>query len=189
MRSFAVFSALVIFALTIHSSASAETDTLRHHFSTDGDSYSFTGEFTASGGKNCLLDMLYDPRQLRQYARHADGVEVAGRGDGWQTVVYDYSGLFYRSRSTFKRTLDTAGDRINYRLIAIEQQGLISPDITSISGYYKVSSEEECCRVTFHQQGVIGSNGMLSDFYFYTAEKEAVTFLDNMRRHAAENCP
>lgn len=188
MRSFPVFLALMIFALTVHSPSAAEKEAIRHRFSTSDDSYSFTGEFKVGGDKNCLLDMLYDPRQLRQYARHADAVEVADQGDGWQTVVYDYSSLFYRSRSTFKRTLDTARNRIDYRLIAIEQQGLVSPDINSISGYYKVTSEEGYCRVTFHQEGVIG-NGVLSGFYFYTAEKEAVSFLDNMQRHAVENCP
>ena len=188
MRSLPAFLALVILALTVHCPGAAEKEAIRHRFTTSGDSYSFTGEFTVDGGKNCLLDMLYDPEHLRQYARHADAVEVADQGNGWQTVVYDYSSLFYHSRSTFKRTLDSARDRINYRLIAIEQHGLVSPDINSISGYYKVTSEEEYCRVTFHQKGVIG-NGMLSRFYFYTAEKEAVTFLDNMQRHAAENCP
>lgn len=187
MRYLIVSLAVAVFALVFPSSIPAAGEEIRHRFSTSDDSYSFTGDFTIDAGKKCLLEMLYDPQRLRQYASHADGVELADHGEGWQKIIYDYSSLFYHSRATFRRRLDAEADRINYRLTAIEQYGLISPDISAISGYYQVSREKEWCRVTFHQQGVIG-NGMLSGLYFYNAEKEAVAFLRNMQRYAAENC-
>lgn len=187
MRYLPVFMAIVIFSLAFKPAGSAAEEKINHRFSTSGGSYTFTGDFTVNADKNCLLDMLYDPQRLRQYASHADAVELADQGEGWQKIIYDYSSLFYSSKSTFIRRLDSEADRINYRLTAIEQYGLVSPDISSISGYYQVSTEQDGCRVTFHQQGVIG-NGMLSGFYLHNAEKEAVAYLGNMQRYAAENC-
>ena len=187
MRSLLILSAVVVISNLSPAPAPAAETEIRHRFSTTGNRYVFTGSFLVKADGKCLMDMLYDPDQLRRYARHADAVELVGQGDQWQTITYDYRKIFYHARSTFKRELDRDKNRINYRLTAIDQGGLVSPDIQSIRGYYGVSSENGGHRVTFHQEGVIGS-GMLSGFYFYMAEKEAVGFVGNMRDYALKHC-
>jgi hypothetical protein len=187
MRGLLILSAVVVISIAFPISIYGAETEIRHQFSTTGNRYVFTGSFRVNADGKCLMDMLYEPDQLRQYARHADAVELVGEGDHWQTITYDYRKIFYHARSTFKRELDRNKDRITYRLTAIEQGGLVSPDIQSIRGYYGVSTENGGLRVTFHQEGVIGS-GMLSGFYFYKAEKEAVGFVENMRDYALSHC-
>ncbi|MFW5855418.1 MAG: hypothetical protein ACOCW9_08800 [Thermodesulfobacteriota bacterium] len=186
MRSLLLLSAVVVISSLSPPVQGAEKE-IRHRFSTTGNRYVFTGSFPVNADRKCLMDMLYEPDQLRRYARHADAVELVGKGDRWQTITYDYRKMFYHAKSTFKRELNREKNRIDYRLTSIDQGGLVSPDIQSISGYYGVSAENGGHRVTFHQEGVIGS-GMLSGFYFYKAEKEAVGFVENMRDYALKHC-
>ncbi len=187
MRYLLVFSVLMVAAAAPSTSGSAEQEIIKHHFATSGNRYTFTGSFTIEAEEKCLLNMLYEPEQLRQYARHADSVELAEEGDGWQIIIYDYSRVLYRSRSTFKRMLNTSASRIDYHLTAIEQHGLVSPDIRFISGYYMIAAENSQSRVIFHQEGVIGDT-VLSGLYFYNAEKEAIGFVTNMQQYAMNHC-
>lgn len=187
MRYLLLFSVLMVFAASSFSTGSAGQEKIKHRFATSGNHYTFTGSFSIRAEEKCLLNMLYEPEQLRRYARHADSVELAEEGDGWQILVYDYSRMFYHCRSTFRRLLNKNANRIDYHLTAIKQHGLISPDIRSISGYYAISAENRHNRVIFHQEGVIGDT-MLSSLYFYNAEKEAVGFITNMQQYAMNHC-
>src|SRR6056297_3070873 len=106
MRFLLVLSVLMMFAAAPVTADSAEQKKTEHHFATSGKRYTFTGSFTIEAEEKCLLNMLYEPEKLRQYARHADSVELAEEGDDWQIIIYNYSKVFYNCRSTFRRMLN-----------------------------------------------------------------------------------
>lgn len=187
MRSLLIPFAVVALCFQLAQSVQGAENEIRHQFSSSGHRYVFTGGFWIHGKEQCLMEMLYDYSQLKRYARHADSVKLDQEGDRWQIITYEYKKMFYHARSTFKRTLEKGDTRIDYHLVSIDQGGLVSPDIQSISGYYDVSPEFDGYRVTFHQEGVLGS-GMLTGFYFYYAEKEAVGFVKNIREYALKHC-
>lgn len=160
----------------------------RYDFSHDDTKYRFEGSFPTSAETNCLLRMLFEFDHLKNYVTHTESATLDKSGQNWQEVTYQYRNLFYKARSTFRRTLNPAQNRVEYRLIHLEEGGMIRPDIRSISGYYGVSEEGGSRRVTFFQEGELGG-GMLSGFYFSNAKKVAVKFLQEIQGYAAAHCP
>lgn len=150
--------------------------------------YRFEGSFRSPGDADCLLGMLYEFDRYRESVTHAESLTLDERGEDWQIVTYRYRNLFYRARSTFRRTLDRAEGRIEYRLIHLEEGGLVRPGIRNISGYYGVRDEGDARRVTFFQEGALGG-GMLSGFYFNHARDVAAGFLEEIRKSAERHCP
>jgi len=160
----------------------------RHQFTHDETRYRFEGGFQSEARADCLLGILFEFDHLKNYVTHAESVKLDNAGENWQEVTYQYRNLFYKARSTFRRTLNRSANRVEYRLIRLEEGGIIRPKIQSISGYYGVSDEGGERRVTFFQEGEL-AGGMLSGIYFNNAKKVAVNFLREIARYAEERCP
>lgn len=166
----------------------ARADEPAYRFSHGDTRYEFEGSFRTGADAECLLTMLFEFRHLRRFVTHAKEVILENEGEGWQEVTYRYENFFYRARSTFRRTLNRAENRVDYRLIHLEEDGLIRPGIRSISGYYAVSGGGDARTVTFYQTGELGG-GMLSGFYFDHARTVAAGFLNAIRDYAERQCP
>jgi hypothetical protein len=161
---------------------------LRYDFSHDETNYRFEGTFRAPAKADCLLRILFEFDHLKNYVTHTESATLEKSGEDWQEVTYQYRNLFYKARSTFLRTLNPAQNRVEYRLIHLEEGGMVRPDIRSISGYYGVTDEGGFRRVTFFQEGELGG-GMLSGFYFNNAKKVAADFLREIEGYAETRCP
>jgi hypothetical protein len=161
---------------------------LRYDFSHDETKYRFEGSFRIPAEADCLLRILFKFDHLKNYVTHTESATLDKSGENWQEVTYQYQNLFYKARSTFRRILNSSENRVEYRLIHLEEGGMIRPGILSISGYYGVSDEDGSRRVTFFQQGELAA-GMLSGFYFNNAKKVAVNFLKEIEGYAESHCP
>lgn len=160
----------------------------RYEFSHDKTRYRFEGSFRTQGKPACLLGMLFEFNHLKQYVSHAESVTLNAIGENWQEVTYQYRNPFYKASSTFRRTLHSAQNRVEYRLIHLEEGGLIRPHIQDISGYYGVIEEKGTRRVTFFQEGEL-EGGILTGFYFGHARDVAIGFLKEIARYADRHCP
>lgn len=160
----------------------------RHQFSHDETRYRFEGSFQIQAKADCLLKILFEFEHLKNYVTHTESATLDEAGENWQKVTYQYRNLFYKARSTFRRTLNPTKKRVEYELIHLEEGGIIRPGIRSISGYYGVSDEGKVRRVTFFQKGEL-AGGVLSGIYFSNAKKVAVNFLQEIAGYAEEHCP
>lgn len=156
-----------------------------HHTDTQ---YTFEGSFELAADPACLLNVLFDFDHLKNYVKHAKTATLLREGPRWQDVRYSYRSLFYDAETTFKRVLDAAAGRVDYRLVDITHSGLVDPDIQSISGYYGISRIPTGYRVTFYQQGELEA-ALLSGFYFYMAKNQAVSFVREIRDYMLSHCP
>ncbi|MFP4308048.1 MAG: hypothetical protein ACLFQQ_12600 [Desulfococcaceae bacterium] len=159
-----------------------------YHFSHDETRYRFEGSFQIQARADCLLKILFEFEHLKNYVAHTESATLDEAGENWQKVTYQYRNLFYKARSTFRRTLNPTKNRVEYELTRLDEGGIIRPEIRSISGYYGVSDEGMVRRVTFFQEGEL-AGGMLSGIYFNSAKKVAVGFLREIARYAESHCP
>ncbi len=188
MNVAAILAAAVLLFWPLNAiSQTQRKERVQHTFTEKDDQYTFKGSFFIKADPRCLLNMLFAYDHIRNYFTHVDHMERLEENGNTQTLAYTYKRMFHKSRSIFRRTLNEEEGQVNYELTGIDQNGLITPDIQSIKGYYGISPEDDGYRVTFYQEGVL-DDSMLKGFYFNFAEDQATGFLQEMKNYAEKTC-
>lgn len=137
-------------------------DGFEFQFTEEGLHYSFLGSFLVSGIEDCLMEVVYDFQHISRYAAGAKSMEKGREGANWYEVTYTYQKYFiFRNKSTWHRTLNRAGRRVDFEMTASKNNLRIIPELLSSTGYYQLSKEQQGYRLEYFQECFI-SDGTFS---------------------------
>ena len=161
---------------------------LDFQFSEDGLYYTFRGSFPVSGAEDCLMAVIYDFQHISRYAAGAKSLEKGLEGENWYEVTYTYQRyLIFRNRSTWRRTLNWTGRRVDFEMTASENDLQMMPELLSSTGYYQLLKEQQGYRLEYYQECLI-SDGAFSERYVKHARKQAFRFLEEFRQYVQARC-
>jgi len=143
--------------------------------------YSFQAQFFVKAEPDCLLNLVYDFKNVSKYSSGAKSVKLIRQGEDWYELTFIYKKyLLFENQSTWRRNLDRRESRIDFILISNSNNFNIMPDVISSSGYYQFKAVNDSCLVEYFQQCKL-KPGLLKDNYIKMAKKEAIRFLKEFK--------
>ena len=164
-----------------------EANNLSYEFSQFDDHYTFRGSFCTAAAPEDLLHILFDFEHLTNFVTSPDSIVLLRREKNWYEVCYVYRKLLLENKFTYRKTLQEGGQKITFELIASEQRDPAFQKVSSSSGYYEIEPEGNGYRVVYFEKIRIDSrlpNGVCS----YMAKKEAVKFLQELKKYVERKC-
>ena len=141
-----------------------------------------------TGTEECLMEVIYDFQHISRYAAGAKSVEKGRQGENWYEVTYTYRKyLVFKNRSTWRRTLNRTGQRVDFEMTASRNNLRMMPELLSSNGYYQLEKDAQGYRLEYFQECSI-SDGTFSAKYLKCAKKEAIRFLEEFRRYVMTTC-
>ncbi len=178
--------AIALFALWGGAAAAGEPG-IEASVTRTADGYAFRGAFVSRASRECLLEVVYRPEHLRQFAGDAVEVSVAGEGDGWHEVRYRARGLLYDLDLVYRKTLDPARGRVDVRLVSARQSG-IAPRVLASEGGYALEPADGGTRVVYEERVTLASS-VLRGAYVRRAGADGRRLVERLRDHALRACP
>ena len=149
--------------------------------------YSFRGSFIVKTESDCVIDLIYDFKNISEYAG-AQSVELVQQGDNWYDVCYTYRKLFVlENTSTWRRKLRQDEQKIVFEMLSSENNLKMMPEVISSTGYYQIIEEKDHCRVEYFQECLLKA-GFFKRAYIAEAKQEAITFLYEFKRYIEKKC-
>ena len=177
----------VLFCLTTLLLGSHKPD-LESDFIQNENDYSFRGCFIVNADPDCVLNQVFDFQNIAEYSLGAKSIELDQRGDHWYDVTFTYRKyLVFENQSTWRRTLHEDEHRIDFELIADENNVDILPTMQFSRGYYHIKPEEDGCLVEYYQECRL-EPGFLEDVYIKMVRDEALNFLHIFKEFITARC-
>jgi hypothetical protein len=150
--------------------------------------YSFRGIIAVNAKPDCLINLIYDFKNIVEYSSGAKSVELGSQGRDWYEVTYTYRKLvIFENRSTWRRTLMRDDHKIIFTMISTRNNLSILPELLSSTGYYLIIPQQDGCQVEYFQECTL-KFGLFKESYINTAKKEAIKFLRVFKDYIDRMC-
>jgi len=180
-----IIVALLSLPILLYGSREKELD---YEFIQEDTCYSFRGSFIVKAEPDCLINLIYNFKNISKYALGAKSIELVRQGENWYDVTFTYRKLLiFENQSTWRRTLNRHEYKVVFKMISNRNNLNIMPKMLSSTGYYQVRPEKEGCRVEYFQECKLKS-GFLKDIYINKAKKEAIIFLHEFKEYIEKTC-
>jgi hypothetical protein len=167
---------------------SGDENGLDYKFSQAESSYTFYANFNIQADPDCLINLIYNFDNISNYSSAAESVELIREGDDWYEITFTYRKyLFFKHRSTWRRTLNRQKNKIDFILLSSTDNSGIVPEMVSSSGYYQINSREENCQILYHQTCTL-KPGILLNAYMNAGRKAAIDFIYEFKEYIEKNC-
>jgi len=180
-----IIAALLSLPILLCGSKKKELD---YEFIQEDTYYSFRGSFIVKAEPDCLINLIYDFKNISKYASGAKSIELVRQGENWYEVTFTYRKLlFLENQSTWRRTLNRHENKVVFEMISNRNNLNIVPEMLFSTGYYQIRPEKEVCLVEYFQECKI-TPGFLKDTYINKAKKEAIQFLRVLKEYIEKTC-
>ena len=180
-----IIVALLSLPILLYGSKKKELD---YEFIQEDNCYSFRGSFIVKAEPDCLINLIYNFKNISKYSLGAKSIELVRQGENWYDVTFTYRKLLiFENKSTWRRILNRDKNKIVFKMISSRNNLNIIPKILSSTGYYQIRPEKEGCRVEYFQECKL-KPGFLKDTYINKAKKEAIKFLRVFKEYIERNC-
>jgi hypothetical protein len=150
--------------------------------------YSFRGSFLVKAEPDCLINLIYNYKNISKYSSGAKSIDLVRQGENWYEVTFVYRKLIIlENQSTWRRTLKRDEGKVVFEMISSKNNLSIIPDVISSTGYYQITNKKDSCRVEYFQECRLG-HGFLKGAYINTAQKEAIKFLQEFQEYIERSC-
>ena len=173
-----LFAVLVLAML----SSPCARETAPYAFTQEGPRYTFVSSFTVVAEPDEVLDLLFEFRHLRQFARRATAVELLAEGPGWQEVRYTYATWVWRIHTTFRRELDRTHRRVRFHMTGASRSGVPVPLPTASTGDYRLEPVAGGLRVIYRQTAETRDT-LLLGVWMSRARSEAIGFSQDLEAY------
>ena len=161
---------------------------LNYEFIQENTYYSFRESFFVKAEPDCLINLIYNFKNISKYTLSAKSIELIRQGENWYEVTFTYQKLLiFENQSTWRRTLNRDEHKIVFKMISNRNNLNIVPKMLSSTGYYQIRPEKEGCRVEYFQDCKL-KPGLLKDSYINKAKKEAIKFLREFKEYIEKTC-
>jgi len=151
-------------------------------------SYSFRGSFNVKAKPDCLINLIYNFKNISKYELGAKSIELVRQGENWYDVTFIYRKLLiFKNKSTWRRTLNWDEHKVVFRMISSRSKLNIVPEMLSSTGYYQINPEKEACLVEYFQECKL-KPGLFKNTYINKAKKEAIRFLRVLKEYMERTC-
>lgn len=180
-----IIAALLSLPILLYGSKKKELD---YEFMRNDNYYSFRGSFIVKAEPDCLINLIYDFKNISKYASGAKSIELVRQGENWYEVTFTYRKLlFLENQSTWRRTLNRDEHKVVFKMISNRNNLNIVPKMLFSTGYYQIRPEKEGCRVEYFQECKL-MPGLLKDMYINKAKNEAIKFLREFKEYINKTC-
>lgn len=180
-----IIAALLSLPILLYGSKKKELD---YEFIQEDNYYSFRGSFIVKAEPDCLINLIYDFKNISKYASGAKSIELVRQGENWYEVTFTYRKLlFLENQSTWRRTLNRDEHKVVFKMISNRNNLNIVPKMLFYTGYYQIRPEKEGCRVEYFQECKL-MPGLLKDMYINKAKNEAIKFLREFKEYINKTC-
>jgi len=164
----------------------AQAETLETFFKCEDTICVVEYTFTTTCAESLLLDICYDFIHLLNFAKqkHTKITQMDANDDRY-TVIYEYSWLFYQSRSTYVKQLQRNLKRVIFEMIGFSQNVNIFPCVLKSDGYYEVGYYDLSRRVTYFQRTILDKKP--TGFYLKYSAKATEDFLKNFESYVRKH--
>jgi hypothetical protein len=150
--------------------------------------YSFRGRFIVKAEPDCLINLIYNFKNISKYSSGAKSIELVRQGENWYDVTYPYRKLLiFENQSTWRRTLKRDEGKVVFEMISSKNNLSIIPDVIYSAGYYQIKNEKDSYRVEYFQECQL-KPGLLKSTYINKAKKEAIKFLQEFKEYIEKTC-
>ncbi len=179
---------LILFVFVGAQTSANERDSIQYKFTESGSGYSFHGSFRIKANARCLIDVVFQHQHIRALAIEANEVILIDKGESWNKIAYTYQRFhFFENKSVWLRNLDEDSLRVDFTLVSSENNRAIMPDMTSSSGYYKITPHSKYCIVEYFQKCLLSAE-VLSKPTIKAAKREAIEFIYWFSEYANRIC-
>jgi hypothetical protein len=180
-----IIVALLSLPILLYGSKKKEFD---YEFIQEDTSYSFRGSFNIKAKPDCLINLIYNFKNISNYTLGAKSIELVRQGENWYAVTFIYRKLLiFENQSTWRRTLNRDEYKVVFKMISNRNNSNIIPEMLSSTGYYQINPEKEGCLVEYFQECKL-KPGFLKNTYINKAKKEAIRFLRVLKKYMERNC-
>ena len=150
--------------------------------------YSFRGSFIVKAEPDCLINLIYNFKNISEYSSGAKSIELVRQGENWYEVTFIYRKLLiFENQSTWRRTLIRDEGKVVFEMISSKNSLSIMPDVISSAGYYQIKNEKDSCLVEYFQECKLKPE-LLKGTYINKAKKEAIKFLQEFKEYIERTC-
>lgn len=179
-----IIVALLSLPILLYGSKKKELD---YEFIQEDNYYSFRGSFIVRGELDCLINLIYDFKNISKYALGAKSIELVRQGENWYEVTFTYRKLLiFENQSTWRRTLNRHENKVVFKMISNRNNLNIVPKMLFSTGYYQIRPEKEGYLVEYFQECKL-TPGLLKNAYINKAKKEAIKFLREFEEYIEKN--
>jgi hypothetical protein len=187
MKNFYKIIIVVLFSLPILLYGSQKKE-LDYEFIQEDTYYSFQGSFIVKAEPDCLINLVFNYKNMSKYSLGAKSIELGRQGENWYEVIFTYRKLIiFENQSTWRRTLKRDEGKVVFKMISSRNNLSIVPKMLSSTGYYQIISVKEGCRVEYFQECKL-EPGFLKASYMNQAKKEAIKFLRVFKEYIEKTC-
>ncbi len=180
-----IIVALLSLPIILYGSQKKELD---YEFIQEDNYYSFRGSFIVRAELDCLINLIYNFKNISKYALGAKSIELVRQGENWYEVTFTYRKLLiFENQSTWRRTLNRHEHKVVFKMISNRNNLNIIPKMLSSTGYYQIKQEKEGYQVEYFQECKL-KPGFLKDTYINNAKKEAIKFLLEFKEYVEKTC-
>ena len=166
----------------------SQKEELDYKFIQEDNYYSFRATFTSKAAPDCLIDLIYNFKNIPAYASGAKSIDLGPQGENWYEVTFTYRKLLiFENRSTWRRSLKRDKHIIIFDMISNRNNIGIVPEMLSSTGYYRIWPKGEGCLVEYFQECRL-KPGPLKEIYINRAKKEAIKFLQVFKKFIDRIC-
>jgi carbon monoxide dehydrogenase subunit G len=155
---------------------------LKHEHHREQGNLVFDAAFYIEAPPKEVLSVLYDFDHVTRYMTIAPSVQLLGKGDDWQEVLYTYEALFLRIQAKFQRRLKEAANEIEFEMIECRQNIAWLPRVASFRGRYRVLPEGSGSTVEYHQEFRVEPQ-ILSWIVPLRARAQLDEFIESLKRY------
>ena len=172
--------ALLSLPILLYGSEQKEFD---YEFIQEDAYYSFRGSFFVKTDPDCLINLIYNFKNISKYSSGAKSVELVRQGENWYEVTFIYRKLLiFENQSTWRRILKRDEGKVVFEMISSKNNLSIMPDVIFSAGYYQFKNEKDSCRVEYFQECKL-KPAILKGTYIRKAKKEAINFLQQFKEY------
>lgn len=164
-----------------------DSNGVAYELSRDGDLYTFRGSFRTLSDPGCLLDILYDFDHFRKFITCPNSFSLLQKSNDWYDFRCTYRVLLSENKLIYRKTLKREELKVTFQMIAGHQNIKLLPEVLSSSGYYEIIPEKDGHQVVYLHQDRL-SPSFCRDIYVYLAKKEAVKFLEELKKYIERKC-
>jgi len=151
-------------------------------------SYTFHGSFKVKAEPDCLINLIYNFDNISDYSSAAESIELIREGNDWYEITFTYRKyVFFEHQSTWRRSLDRKKYKVDFIMIANNNNLSMIPEMVSSSGYYQIKPEEDRCQILYYQACTL-TPGILLDVYMNAGKEAAIEFLQEFKEYIEKNC-
>jgi len=94
-------------------SSGSKKEELDYEFIQEDNYYSFRGSFIVNAEPETLINLIYNFKNISNYALGASSIELGQQGENWYEVSFTYRKLLiFENKSTWRRTLNQSEHKV-----------------------------------------------------------------------------